>query len=42
MDRDTGRPIIRIVDRGTREVIQQIPPEYVLSVAKELAAGEQA
>lgn len=36
MDRDTKRPVIRIVDRDTREVIQQIPPEYALRLAEEL------
>jgi len=40
MDRDTGRAVIRVVNRKTREVVQQIPPEYVLDVAK--ALGEQA
>jgi flagellar protein FlaG len=39
MDRDTGRPVIRVVNRKTKEVVQQIPPEYVLDVAK--ALGEQ-
>jgi flagellar protein FlaG len=36
MDRDTGRPVIRVVNRQTREVVQQIPAEYVLNVAKAL------
>ena len=36
MDRDTGRAVIRVVNRKTREVVQQIPPEYVLDVAKAL------
>jgi uncharacterized FlaG/YvyC family protein len=36
MDRDTGRPVIRVGNRKTREVVQQIPPEYVLDVAKAL------
>ncbi|MBS1213592.1 MAG: flagellar protein FlaG protein [Proteobacteria bacterium] len=36
MDRDTGRAIIRVVNRKTKEVVQQIPPEYVLDVAKAL------
>ncbi len=40
MDRDTGRPVIRVVNRQTREVVQQIPPEYVLNVAKALAQAE--
>jgi flagellar protein FlaG len=36
MDRETHRPIMRIVDRQTREVIQQLPPEYALRLAKEI------
>jgi flagellar protein FlaG len=36
MDRETGRAVIRVVNRQTREVIQQTPPEYVLEVAKAL------
>jgi uncharacterized FlaG/YvyC family protein len=34
LDRHTQRPIMRVVDRRTKEVIQQIPPEYVLELAK--------
>jgi uncharacterized FlaG/YvyC family protein len=36
LDRNTRLPIIRIVNRKTNEVVQQIPPEYVLRLAKEL------
>ena len=36
-DRDTQKPVMRIVDRKTREVIQQIPAEYVLRMAEELS-----
>ncbi len=35
MDRDTRRPLVRIVDRETREVIRQIPPEYALRMAED-------
>lgn len=38
-DRATGRPVVRIVDKETREVIQQIPAEYVLRMAEELKRG---
>ena len=34
LDRHTQRPIIRVVNRRTKEVIQQIPPHYVLELAK--------
>ena len=41
-ERFTGRPLIRLVDRTTRNVIQQIPPEYMLRWAEEIAARERA
>jgi flagellar protein FlaG len=40
MDRDTGRTVIRVVNRQTQEVIQQIPPDYVLNVARALGQAE--
>jgi uncharacterized FlaG/YvyC family protein len=36
LDRQTRHPVIQIVDRSTKEVIQQIPPEYLLQVANDL------
>ena len=36
IDRTTRRPVVRIVDRQTREVIQQFPSEQVLRLAEEL------
>ena len=36
MDRMTQRPVIRLVDRETKDVIRQIPPEYVLRMAQDL------
>jgi flagellar protein FlaG len=36
LDRNTRLPIIRIVNRQTNEVVEQIPPEYVLRLAEEL------
>lgn len=35
-DRTYPKPILKIVDRETREVIRQIPPEYVLRLAQEV------
>ena len=35
LDRETGQPVIRLVDRQTREVIHQIPEERVLRMAEE-------
>jgi flagellar protein FlaG len=46
LDRRTHRPIVRIVDRSTKQVIRQIPPQYALDMAGDLkgdtAAVEQA
>ncbi len=36
LDRETRRPLVRIVDRETKEVIRQIPPEIALRLAAEL------
>jgi len=36
VDRATHRPIIRVEDRETHEVVMQLPPEYVLRLAQEL------
>ncbi len=40
-DRATKRPIMRIVDRTTSEVIRQIPPEQVLRMAETLGAVDK-
>lgn len=34
MDRDTHRPLLRIIDRQTREVIRQLPAEDTLRLAE--------
>jgi flagellar protein FlaG len=36
MDRATRRAVVRIVDRTSGEVVEQIPSEYVLRMAEEL------
>jgi flagellar protein FlaG len=36
VDRSTQRPVIKVVDRKTGDIIQQIPPEYVLRMAQAL------
>ena len=36
LDRTTHKPVLQIVDRQTREVISQLPPEYVLRMAAEV------
>ncbi len=37
MDRETRRPVVRIIDRKTNEVVRQIPPELVLRMARDLS-----
>ena len=36
LDRTTHKPVLQIVDRQTKEVIQQLPPEYLLRMAAQL------
>ena len=36
VDRNTRKAIVRLVNRQTREVVEQIPSEYVLRMAEEL------
>ena len=38
LDRETRRPILKIVDRKTGEVVSQIPAESVLRLARKLTA----
>ena len=33
VDQATKRPVIRVVDTSTKEVLQQWPPEYLLQIA---------
>lgn len=37
-DRYTKKPVLRVVDKNTDEVIRQVPPEYVLRLAGETSA----
>jgi len=39
MDRETRRPIVKMVDRKTGEVVAQIPSENVLRLARKLTAS---
>ena len=36
VDSDTGQRVVRIEDRDTHDVVQQIPPEYLLELARNL------
>ncbi len=35
LDRQTRRPLLRLVDMRTKEVIRQVPPEHVLRLAED-------
>jgi len=39
LDRETRRPVIKIIDSKTKEVIQQIPQEFALRLAQDLSRG---
>ncbi len=39
MDRKTLKPVIRVINSKTKELIQQLPPEYVLELAKRSASS---
>jgi len=39
-DRDTKRPVVRVVNQQTGEILWQAPPEYMLHLAQTL--GRQA
>jgi hypothetical protein len=34
-DRETRKTLVRVLDRNTREVLMQLPPEYVVEMARE-------
>jgi uncharacterized FlaG/YvyC family protein len=36
MDTQTKRMVIRVVNRQTKEVVSQVPPEYVLRLSEDL------
>ena len=38
-DPETNRFVVRVVNRKTREVISQVPEEYVLRLAQDLKKG---
>ena len=41
MDRTTHRPITRIVNRNTHELVMQLPPEYILELASQLQSSSK-
>jgi len=36
IDKDLKEPVVKIIDKKTNEVIRQIPPEYLLELAKKI------
>lgn len=36
IDRNSRLPVIQIIDRSTKQVVEQIPPEYILQLAQTL------
>lgn len=36
IDEDTDMVVVKVIDKETKKVIRQIPPEYVLKIAKYL------
>ncbi len=36
IDRDLHEPVVKIIDKKTNEVVRQIPPEYLLELAKKI------
>ena len=40
-DSTTRRRVVRVVNRKTREVVSEIPPEYVLALARDLPPAEE-
>lgn len=40
VDEELGRPIVRVVDRATQEVVRQIPNDVTLRLARNLNAVE--
>jgi uncharacterized FlaG/YvyC family protein len=41
VDRETHRPVIRVEDRTTHQVISQIPAEYLLQLAQNLGSSSE-
>jgi len=41
MDRNSRMPVIQIIDRSTKQVVEQIPPEYILQLAETLGKSPE-
>ena len=42
IDKGSGEPVIKIVDRTTQEVIRQYPPQEILDLAQRMRSGTDA
>jgi uncharacterized FlaG/YvyC family protein len=42
MDRNSRLPVIQIIDRSTKQVVEQIPPEYILQLAATLGKSDSS
>jgi len=40
LDNDTGRVVVKLIDRNTREVLRQMPTKEALAIARALSEGE--
>ena len=40
LDRETKRPVVRVVNQQTGEILWQAPPEYMLHLAQTLGQAE--
>lgn len=41
LDRRTQRGVVRLIDRKTKQVIREVPPDQVLSLAESLEPGDR-
>ena len=42
IDRTSHMPLIQIIDRSTKQVVEQIPPEYILQLAENLGKSDSS
>ncbi len=35
VDQPTGRPVVKLINRDTKEIVRQIPPEYLLRLSED-------
>jgi flagellar protein FlaG len=42
VDPATKQPVVKVIDTATKEVIRQLPPEYLLQIAADDASGVES